>query len=495
MPARHELLLTAGVAVVVLAAAAHGGSPESRLVAAVVGLGLLAVARRRPGGLLLVAVLVVPLSPVLPAALLRAGVPLAVVSQYGYAKDLVATGLVLAVLGETAAASAPHRARALDAVERWAAAYLGVVTLYLVLPVASPGHVAPPFDVRLLAWRYASEWVVLLLAVRRVHIGPRDRGRVLAAVGVLAALEAAACVTERLASTAWQRFLVSGIDVPRYLATTSSTRNLTDLQVHNQFAGLSVVRAEGPALDSLVTGAVCIVLVGTLAPTLVATRLSPRRGLLLAAASVAVVFTLTRSAVVGCIVAVALVLAPRRGVLATARARGTVIVAVLALAAAPVVVGGTFATRLASAFNGSDPSAAQHRSATADALSAATHDLLGSGLGTGPAVGYRFSTAVVTAENAYVQIALEIGVLGLVAFVGLLVALLREARRRTAAGTDSGAALGVQAVLAGLLVMSFFLDPWIDFGTLFLIATVAGLGTSDPAPAHRELPARELLSL
>ncbi len=473
--AAHETLRAVLLVLTACLGVAAVASRDGSLAGKGVGLGVaglaIAAARRRRGLVVLVTVALVPTVPLLPAALLRFGAPLAVVRQYGHIKDLAVLYAVLGLLTATERRRGP-----LDWVERWGIAFVGLSVAYLVFPLATPGFLAPSTSIRIYGWRQLAEWVVLLLALRRLIVPHGTQRLVLRGVAVLAVLEGVLSLFQRVQAGSWSHFVTSTLQVRRYLqlALDSNVLGTPDAAVHNAFAGIETIRVGGLALQPLSTGGVCIVLSGLLAPVLVAERPHPAQLAALLGSLEAVVLTLTRSALLGCAVAVAFVLFLARDHHVGARTRGVLLVVIGVLAGWPLLAASKVLIRITSSIAGTDSSTQDHVRSTSGAIGQIGRELLGAGLGTGPGVGFRFSTQGTVAENAYIQIALEVGVVGAVCFTAMLVALVRSC---LAAYRDDPAhtyPLGAAAATVGLMAMSLLLDPWIDFGTIFLFAAVAG---------------------
>ncbi|MFN2538853.1 MAG: O-antigen ligase family protein [Mycobacteriales bacterium] len=433
--------------------------------------------RRRLDLVLPGAALLGVLVPLLPSLLLRIGVPLTAVRPYTYYKDL-AVVVVLSCLAE----SGRRESGPLDAVERWGLAFIGLVTLYLLLPLASPGADALPFNIRSYGWRFDVEWLIFLLGLRRLRLPPRTAQYFMRTLYVITALEVAATTYEKLRPHAWETFLTATLRVPNYLsAALGSSPLLADV---NDFGTGKALRAGGLTANSLSTGFIMVILLAALAPHLAATRVSRRMILLLGGSLVALSLTLTRSAVLSGLVVLLFVLSQRATPLLASRARGTLLVTTGLLVAAPFLLGSDLVRRTTSAFTGSDPSAEAHSQGSSTALSLARDHLLGFGLGTNPNVANRFGVVTITAENTFLQTALELGVLGLVLLAGLLLSLVVSCLRTHRALGGSALHLGAAAAAVGVLVQSLFLEPFSDLPTAFLFAALVAVAQpvrGDPA--------------
>jgi hypothetical protein len=188
-------------------------------------------------------------------------------------------------------------------------------------------------------------------------------------------------------------------------------------------------------------------------------------------------------------VAALLTFVPGPGRPTTQRARLAFILAAALIIAAPLAGAANLTTRSQGALSGTDPSTAAHSTSLGDAITSLGKHPLGQGLGTGPAVGAaRFQVQQVVAENAYLQVGNEMGVITMVVFVILLIAVLRRLRARNDLVPHDvlrGAAwqAGVALAIGGL-----FLHVWVNIPVAWIWWGAAGLALNassadDPSEA------------
>jgi O-antigen ligase len=120
---------------------------------------------------------------------------------------------------------------------------------------------------------------------------------------------------------------------------------------------------------------------------------------------------------------------------------------------------------------GISASTEQHGHATAAGVQAVKDHPWGQGLGTaGPASFY--SPRPFIPESWYLQIAVETGILGLIAFVGIELALFWRLAHRS---LHSAAIPAVMGALMGVSVVNFFLHGWADSSTALILWIYAGV--------------------
>jgi O-antigen ligase len=211
-----------------------------------------------------------------------------------------------------------------------------------------------------------------------------------------------------------------------------------------------------------------------------------------ALAVAALAATFTRSAWIGLLVALAVILGARRP-------RGLIVLAILALVAyfaAP----GAFGDRLHSAFDLHHPSNRQRLFMwEAGTRMFRDHPLTGVGLQDLHALYERYRSPGATEpaghlHDVWIQIAATMGVVGLAAFVFLYGALARAAtrglkRQLAHGGLAAGLRLGVTAALAGFLVAGFFEWNFGDEELLHMLYVLVGLAWAargwEPEPGSR----------
>jgi hypothetical protein len=411
-------------------------------------------------------------------ALFHAHVPGTALRALGAWYELLVAGLVLAALR--------HRRR-LDGLDLLALGYLVVPTFELLAPgvLSTPavlgGFAPPPFSVRLLAWRADTLFVIVFLAARALVLTERARERLVGVFLGTGGIVAAIGCFELVASRRWNAFATRVLDVPSFklaVLHVHSPLGLGNVEIREVVGGHLVTRVGSVLFSPVALG---FYLVAVAAVALESVVLGPPRSRLalvvVAVAAVALLATVTRSAILSAVVAGLVILRPRstgrggrpgrdgasagRGSARVGRAR----LALLGLAAAVLLVpvaAATGATARSAAGLSGGQDVSQHLQALDRGMRAMLADPLGRGLGTAPGVGNRFDVSgELTSESAYLQVGDELGIPELVVFVWLYVAVLRRLGRR-ARSDRSGLSGGLFAAGVALAVGGLFLHVWLD---------------------------------
>jgi hypothetical protein len=152
----------------------------------------------------------------------------------------------------------------------------------------------------------------------------------------------------------------------------------------------------------------------------------------------------------------------------------------------PLVDSIGLAHQLSSALDTNAVSTSGHLSALQQDLAAVLRTPFGSGLATGGAQGQRFAVSgAVTAESWYFQVGIEVGLLGMVLFVAVVVQVLAALWQR-ASMADSHA-LAALCAMSGLAAGGIFLHSFGDLQTSYPAWALAGLATTTSGrwSAHR----------
>jgi hypothetical protein len=448
-----------------------------RIVEAIVGVGVIFLAYRAPGRAILVLVALLPFHLLGLALLYRVGLPAGVVRGLGAWKE----GLGLGVAASAIVASIRYRQR-VDLIDKLAFAYLIIVTFYLAFPrlIAPPGLLTPgaplTWNLRFLAYRSDVAFVLVFLAARHAPVGPEFRGRLVRVVLVTGTVVAALGILHFLAPSTWTNFVLETARVPQY---ETNVIRLSPAGLDSLLHELNVtpVRAGSVLLSPFSLGDYLLISFAFAIEIVTRARASALAHLAVAVIGIGLVMTFARAGVLGGLVIILVATRPLPGRTGSARLRFAVLALIVFVLAAP----GLYQTRLSGA-NGGSASSTEHIRETTTGLVNLTKKPLGSGLGTAPGVGDRFSTPqTIVSDNSYVQVGNELGILTMLVFVALLVALVPKLR--AAAGVDPSDMLsaGARAACIGLIVSGLFHHVWIDFPvswTLWLTAGLA-LGVSD----------------
>ena len=154
------------------------------------------------------------------------------------------------------------------------------------------------------------------------------------------------------------------------------------------------------------------------------------------------------------------------------------IIFVLAL---PVAAYTGLTERSTSALAGDEESATDHWEALNNGIRGIAEHPLGLGLGTSAGVGQRFSdSGAFITENYYLQMGIEIGLLGMIVFILLTVTVIRYLNR--AAKRVPDVPLGaMRLAMIGIAVGAFLLHAWTEFAVSWTAWALTGavLGYSE----------------
>lgn len=455
----------------------HDGAHLKLAVEAAIAAGLVLVCARHVAAALGVLVVFLPLQVVGLAWLYHAGLPAAVIRGLGSVKDIVVLGAVLA-----AVRAAPAVRRRLDLVDVLLVGYIAIATLYLFLPRLFPGHLTLlPLTVTSLAWRGDVSFALLILALRHVPIGAAARRRVELTIVSIGVVVAACGYWEYFATSGWERFLTQDLHVPEYL---TQILHSSDQLIRRTTVGTTAqVRPGSLLFEPVILGFYLLLPLG-----LLLRGVSSRRSLLAVPALLLVagclVLTLTRSAVLSGMVMVVVFAWYATAGRHRGRARLLILVGVIAVASIPVAGVTKLSQRTTSATNGTDVSASVHSRDLQRGIDRIKSQPLGAGLGTVAGVGAAYQVANhLVSENAYLQVGDEMGIVELVVFAGLLLALLAALHRRARApGPGADRAAAAAAILVALIVGGFLQEVWIGYPQTLTAAAILGLAGSASSP-------------
>ncbi len=468
---------------------------EQLIGAVVAGVALVLLARR-PAHALAVLLVLLPFQLMLTSFVFELGVTAGVTRMLALWKELV----VLAV-----AVAAWYRSRdrvgRFDALDRVATAFVVLGTVYLLLPEAFVGRPGADLslDARFAAWRLVVLPSVLLLAGRRLHATRAELRLVLRGATVMAVSLGIVAVVEFLFSDWWNHLLVETIGVNRYriLALDQDLPSLGlsffDIRVYGEVAGREIIRVGGPMVSHLTFSFVLLIALAVLVERLMRGDTTGAVVAGVAGCAMGLLFTQTRSSIVGAVVLLAVALRPAPGRSSRSRARYAVLAAAAAIVALPLVLGAGLADRFT---EGDEVSDDVHQLRVDAAVDAIVDHPLGLGLGMGSTAAGRPAAGSVSVENQVLDTAIQLGVLGsalLFAQLGLLVVVLRKAAVR--AGPDSqAAAFAARTAILALLVPLWYQQAfglievsWVLFG----IAGVA-LGAAEASARARAAEAERV---
>lgn len=500
---RWQRLLRAGVAVAVVVfpplVVIKGGMGLAMLmIGAVVAVAAVAWAARYPAAALGVTIVYVPLQVVLLAYLYKLGWPTVIIKDLGYVKEAMVAGIALAAIRR-------HREwRPPDILDFAVFVYVGIATTYFLLPIVAPGTLGGLSTfLRLSAWRVDCLFMVLFAACRRLRWSPEAVARLQVAVVFVGVVMAASAIWELLAQHSYNHFFTVTVPVPLYRIIVLHVKDVLvySVVVHGTVGGSTFTRAGGLFFDNLELSFVMLLPLGVALERLSRERL--RAAWLIAAglSAFALVLTLTRSAVLGGFIALLLAPTLKAGAGGQGRKRLAFVLVLAMLAVSPLFATSTLRHRFGSLLGTSSSSSSQaaqdnagHKQGIEQGLEVVSSRPQGLGLGINPATRGRYDLGLginpatrtaaqarnlVTTEDSYLQIGAELGLVPMLAFMGLFAGVLVRLRRRARAPEDrepmSGLAGGMWLAGLALAVTGVFLHVWISFSVALTFWGLAGI--------------------
>ena len=464
--------------------------PPARIVhvmGAVVALGVVAWAIRRPGRALIALVIFLPLQLIGFGFLLRLPISQQVVKAAGGLKELLVVGILLSALHALHVGRTRRGlVRQLDRIDKAALAYVAMVTVYMLVPhLFTSLPVAGKWSVRLLAWRADCGYVVLFFAARHAPISAHARRRFVQVLTAMAGLIIVVAFYQWFRPDSWATFVaITGRQLQYQIQVLGNdlqivTRNLGYLTDRDPLRVGSIFLGPFDMADFL------------LIPFAVAVERITRgdRSLsayLLGAGILAALFAsrVRADALAAMVVGlVALAPAPKRPITARLRLLGAIVLATL------IVVPSLGGTRFVNAQGGAKSNQG-HITELSAGLSELIHYPLGLGIGNTPGVGDRFVLAAgqkgaFTVDNAILQVGDELGVQTLLPWL-LLVILTWVGLSRAARRSDSFAG-GVRLAFLAIFVAGMYHHVFLSFPIAWVLWAAIGLalntGASAPGPA------------
>jgi hypothetical protein len=468
------------------------------VLAGAIGAALIFAASRYPAVALGVILAYTPFQLPLFAWALKEGAPAVLVRDAGYVKDAMVAGICIAAVRHLWRRDGTRLQ--LRLVDYAALAYLAIASADLLLPVAFPGSFGgQAWSIRLNAWRLDCLFVILFLFCRRA---PFSRGAVrrLAVVVIIVGLaQFGSAVWEIVDQHSYSNFFVRTVELTNYEQSILHIRpGLAQFGyvIHNGVDSRSFIRAGGFFTDQIELGFSTVLPFAIGAQWLIGSKLRVHRLVPPVAAGATVLLALTRSAILACAVALALIVL--MGFTRRAKSRLPALAMVLAgvFLIVPLAGHSTVVSRFASIFSSSSSDDNQeHIARTRAGFNTVIAHPVGSGLGANPGTGVRYHTTNVTIpESSYLQVGIELGLAGMVAFVLMFLGMLYEVWRRARdPGPDGELPAAVFAAGGGLLVGGLFLHIWTSFPVALAFWGMCGavLAATDSARAAQPPDPRE----
>ena len=166
--------------------------------------------------------------------------------------------------------------------------------------------------------------------------------------------------------------------------------------------------------------------------------------------------------------------------------------ALAAVVILPLVADSALANRITGAVTGADQeSTPEHTERSREAFDAVVANPLGQGLASSGNVANRFAVrGALLPENYYLQVALDVGVIGALVFVGVVISAARPAHRR-ARRTDHLLDAAAASALAATALAGLFLGSFAVITTAMPLMVAVGLATAPAEPDEPKEPSRQ----
>lgn len=460
------------------------------LVGGLLALGILVVAVRRPADALVALIVFLPFPTVVFAYLFSLGAPLAAMRAAASWKEVLAIGILVAAIAEIRRTRKP-----LDRLDLVALGFVAFVAAYALVPRAFVADAPLATTVRSYGFRTVAAFVLLFFACRHAPFPAGTARRAGRALLATCTVIAAIGLIEFFASDWWNAFMVDTVQIPRYqqLALDFQPLNPLDVRVYSPIGGVQVVRVSSVILDPVGLG---FFLLGGLALALEQLVQGVTRGFVvvqLLLIGAVLILTQTRSALLGACAICFLAFGRHPGRQAQARARLGILLAVGVIIAVPFAGAQGLTERATGSLQGEDEGTSIHIDATSEGLRRVITNPFGSGLGTGPGA-LRFSdqsSNLLAAHDWYLSIGHEVGLVPMILFIVLTVAVARALRRAGARGDPVMTAIGRQ-VLIGVGLGAILIDALVFVPVAWTTWAIAGVALGS---APLLLPARHPATL
>jgi hypothetical protein len=447
------------------------GVGQFKLLAVLIGIALIAITRRHPMATARLAVVWIPISPMILSILLRLGTPLQLVASGTYIRSGLILALALAGWSRRSAARRP-----LDLIDRWALAYLVVVAVYLsAAPLIEATTLT--FSTHLQGVQSISLFVLAFLAVRWLDLSQEQRASLRRWITGMVVFLAIGGIYQRLDQAGFNRIIFDQIDLDQYFYYVAKLDgvgfyNATRYYYEQPLRVMSF--AQNPfAFSDLMLCGIALGLVGLIRRP----RLTD--GALLGLGAVGVFLCGNRISIVaaGFMMAAAFI---SRGVTELAKVRFTVIGVFAMIALLPLLLN----SRLVEGAEYDTTSNDEHFEEITSTIALIIDRPIGGGVGSDAFVSRRAGqNTTVNSGNTLLSIGTQTGVLGLGMFIAFLVAVVARARERRA--DDDGTLLLAKLLLVGTFVSGMTHLSWQDPPSGPIIWLLIGLGVGhalQPSP-------------
>jgi hypothetical protein len=467
-------------ALVFLVVGLFPGQALVKPIGAVILVGLVVVVSKRPGPALTGLIVFVLVQPLVFPFLYERGVPANMLRAVTGVKEALIFSLLVAAITAIRA-----EGRRLDHLDRLVLTFIGGVTLFLAVPFLAGGDAPTDFSVRLQGFRTNALFLILFFAVRHAPIDAKWRKRALhTALGVVAVI-AVVGLYQYLFPARFSDFVIDDIGA---IAYQREVLQIPYAEVYQGFLWLTTdpIRAGSWLVSPFDFSDLMLIGAGMTMEFLVRDRARWWRVGLIGLCVAGILASHTRAALLGLAIGGIVALRPARGRSAFGRARFLLVGVAIIGMVAPNLLG----TRFTGADGGSK-SSSEHISELTTGLERVIERPLGAGLGTSPNVGVRDTGAVSAddvfiSDNSILQVGQELGVVMMLLFVALLVALFRTLANAPPRGDLLAPA--VRITMAALLAAGMLHHVFLAVPITWLVWSFAGLGAAAISAPERRTP-------
>jgi hypothetical protein len=437
------------------------GKEIGELIGASVALLLFVFLVNRPGVTLISLIIFLPFETFLFALLLHWGVPTFILRPASSLKELMALAIVVAGLREIR-----DTGRRMDRIDIAVLLYVGVVTIYLLVPHLFSSIAPTQLEVRLLGWRSDAGYPLLFFGARHAPIRSEVRERFINVIIAMGAVVALVALYQRLAPMPFSHFVLNTAQVPTYFFKVLGLPPTVISQNLEYITTLSPLHVSSVFLSPFDMSDYLVLVIAMVAVRISRGSRSPSLFLVLAAVLGSIFFSDTRADALAAVIILVLIAlpSPRSPIEGRLRLIGTLVLA------AVVIIPSLGGTRFVGA-QGAAASTNNHLNDFGYSLDVIDAYPLGLGLGSVPSSVNRFEVQGFGlngedfSQDLVIQVAYELGLPALLPWLAMMVLVLLALRRRGDQGVmlASGAGLGLLGIVIGGLFHHVFVElpvPW-----------------------------------
>jgi hypothetical protein len=458
------------------------------VIGACLALLLLVFMVNRPTGTLVALVIFLPSEAILFGLLYRWHIPGTFLRQASGIKELMALSLLLA--GLRAIRDGEQR---LDRIDFAVLAYVGVVTIYLIVPHLFSELAPTQWSPRFLAWRTDAAYPLLFLGVRHAPISSRLKERFVILILSVGGFIAAVGLYQKIDPNGFTNFVLNTARVAIYetnvLVTPSSVvmRDLAYIYATNPLHISSILLSPYDLGDYL-----------TMVAAVAAVRISHHHRsvmtyLVFAASAACIFFTQVRADGEAIVIILVLVALPASRGPVEGRIRLIAALGVAAILVVPNLAGSRYVGNQAA-----NVSSIGHIQEISDGIQVIYYEPLGLGLGEQPGVANRYPslTQLVDdgdiSDNMITQVGDELGIQALIPWLVMMILIGLELKRRASKGDVLAASMGF--AFLGIVIAGQSHHVFLTFPVPWTLWAGVGLALSVNHADVQEEPTLEAIS-